>query len=432
MREIKIFTIDAKKNIGKTITLKGWVDDTRDIGKLIFLILKDSKSKIQIVAKQGVVDEKIIDTIKKIPKESSIQVEGLVKEAKNAVNGVEIIPSKVIVLNESAHNLPIPTDSKATITLSKRLDYRYLDLRNEKVTAVFKIQAGIMTAFREYLSERDFIEFNSPGIIASSSEGGADLFPLLYYSKEAYLAQSPQLYKQMAIVGGMERVFSISRIWRAEVSNTIKHLSESRQMDVEACFFDLDDTIDLICDVLVHVIKTIEEKYKTELELLGVEPVKIDKIKRIDYKEAIELLQKNNVDIKYGDDLGSEAEKKLCQIHDDKPLIVKQWPSDLRAFYSMPDDKDETLSKSFDLLYKGMELASGAERIHIPELLEKKLKQKDMDVDNFKAYIDSFKYGAPPHSGWAIGLERLTMAICNLSNIREATLFPRDTERITP
>ena len=431
-KSIKTFTSDAPSNIGKTIVLKGWVDDIRDIGKLVFLILKDSKSRIQVVAKEGVVDSKIIDIIKKIPKESSVEIKGLVKEAKSAMNGVEIVPESVVVLGASEPNLPIPTDKKATITLSKRLDYRYIDLRNDRVLAIFKIQAVIMDTFRQFMTKKDFIEFNSPGIISSSSEGGADLFPLLYYQKEAFLAQSPQLYKQMAVVGGMERVFSISRIWRAEVSNTIKHLSESRQMDMEACFFDDEDAMDLLCKFVMHAIKTVNEKCSAELELLGVEPYVVDDVPQIDYKEAVEILQKNNIGIKYGDDLGSESEKKLCELYKGKPVIVKKWPCSLRAFYSMPDDEDKTLSKSYDLLYQGMELASGAQRIHIPELLEKTLREKQMDVDNFKSYIDSFRYGAPPHAGWALGLERLTMAICRLSNIREATLFPRDTERISP
>ncbi|RLG14341.1 MAG: aspartate--tRNA(Asn) ligase [Candidatus Nanohalarchaeota archaeon] len=432
MSKEKTFTADAPLNIGKTITLKGWVDDIRDIGKLIFLILKDSKSKIQIVAKNGVVDDKIIKELKKISKESCIEVVGTVKEAKNAIGGVEIVPQKITVLNAAGANLPIPTDSKATITLSKRLDYRYIDLRNEKVLAIFKIQAVIMDEFRQYLMKKDFIEFNSPGIISSSSEGGADLFSLLYYQKEAFLAQSPQLYKQMAVIGGMERVFTISRIWRAEVSNTVKHLSESRQMDIEACFIDDNEAIDMLCNVVLHIIRTVKKKCARELKIIGANPKEVKGIQRITYDEAIELLQKNKISIKYGEDLGSESEKKICELFKDEPVIVQKWPSALRAFYSMPDEKNKKLSKSFDLLYKGMELASGAQRIHIPELLEKKLREKEMDVDNFKSYIDAFRYGAAPHSGWSIGLERITMAICSLSNIREATLFPRDTERITP
>lgn len=428
----KTFTADAISNIGKTILLKGWLDEIRDIGNLIFLILKDSKSKIQIVAKKGVVKDKLIKTIKNIRKESCIEVIGTVKEAKNAFGGVEIIPQKINILNSAKSKLPIPTDSKAVITLSKRLDYRYLDLRNEKVAAIFKIQATIMNEFRQYLISNNFIEFNPPGIISSSSEGGADVFPLLYYQKEAFLAQSPQLYKQMAVIGGLERVFSISRIWRAEISNTIKHLSESRQMDIEACFIDDNEAINILCSVVLHIIKNIKEKCANELEIIGVNLKEINGIQKITYDEAIKLLQKNKIDIKYGEDLGSEAEKKICELFEGKPVIVKKWPSALRAFYSMPDEKEKALSKSFDLLYKGMEIASGAQRIHIPELLEEKLKEKGMDVDNFKSYINAFKYGAPPHSGWALGLERLTMAICSLSNIREATLFPRDTERITP
>ena len=214
MKPIKTFTTDAKNNIGKEITLKGWVDEIRDIGKLVFLILKDQKSKIQIIAKQGIVDVKIIETIRHITKESSVEITGTPKQAKNAFNGVELIPKEISVISKAYPNLPIPTDERATITLSKRLDYRYLDLRNQKTLAIFKIQAQIMQSFRQFMISNDFYEFNSPGIISSSSEGGADLFSLLYYQKEAFLAQSPQLYKQMAAIGGMERVFTISRIFK--------------------------------------------------------------------------------------------------------------------------------------------------------------------------------------------------------------------------
>lgn len=409
------------------VLLKGFVHEIRDIGKLKFLLLRDMTGTIQITANKKDTKDEIFKKISKISRESSIAVEGKVKESKQAPGGKEIIPEKLEIINES-ETLPIDISERSKTDISKRLDMRSLDLHNLKVQAVFKIQSEIVSSFREFFKNKNFIEIQPPCIISSASEGGTELFPVMYFEKPAFLAQSPQLYKQMAVVS-LEKVSLVVPVWRAEKHNTVRHINEARQMDIEMAFANDFDVMKELEGVVQHIVKNVIEKCKNELKMLDVK-LYVPKAKYLSYDETINLLRKNKVSIRDGDDIPPEGEKKLCELFKDTVVFVHDWPSKLKPFYIMP--KEKGLSKGFDALYGGIEISSGGQRVHLPELLIKQLKEKNLNPQNFEHYISSFRYGAPEHSGWSIGLERFTMALLGLNNIRECTLFPRDRDRLVP
>ncbi len=421
-----------EKDEGKEVSIAGWLYDKRELGKLIFLVLRDMSGEIQITGFKGETDEKTFEKMKKINRESVVVVRGKVKKSAKAVGGREINPDFVEVISEAEENLPIDTSDFSKTEMPKRLDYRFLDFHRRKIKAIFRIQTTIANAFREHFYGKKFIELQAPGIISAASEGGTDLFPVQYFEKNAYLAQSPQLYKQM-LACAMEKTFMITPVWRAEKHNTVRHTNEIRMMDIESAFKDLKGIMKEEEECLQHIIRCLLRSNKEDLELLEVK-LKIPKAIYMDYKECIELLNKNKVKISYGDDLTPEAEKKLGELYSDDLVFVYNWPVALRPFYIMPENEnsESEISEGFDCIYKGLEITSGGQRIHIPELLIKMIKKKGLNTEHFKDYIDSFRYGAPFHSGWSIGLERLTMLVCGLDNIREATMFPRDRDRLTP
>lgn len=420
---------DVKPSLdGKKIKVCGWVHEIRDQSKIKFILLKDITGIIQLVslAKDG----KIFDEITKIPKESVIEVEGKVKKSKPAPKGIEIHIKSYKILNKAEPKLPIPVIEKGDMTtiLAKRLDYRFLDLHKPKVQAIFKIESEILHAFRDFFYNKGFIEIQTPCIISSASEGGTDLFPAKYFEQEAYLAQSPQLYKQMGACS-IEKVVMVVPVWRAEKHNTPRHINEARQMDIEMAFADEFVVMKKLEECIQHIVKNVLKNCKEELDLLDKKLV-VPKTKYLSYDETIKLLQKKGIKIDFGDDIIPEAEKKLCEIYPDTIVFVYDWPLDLKPFYIMP--KDDKISRGFDAIYGGIEICSGGQRIHLPDLVVERLKAKKLDPKNFKYYTDSFRFGAPIHSGWSVGLERFTMALLGLDNIRESTLFPRDRDRLVP
>jgi len=422
----------SEKDEGKTFTVEGWVSEIRDLGKLKFIVLRDSTGLMQVVAHKDKVNAKLFDALGKISEESAVLVTGKVKASKQAPGGREIVPEKLEIIAKAS---PLPIDVKewGKTEISKRLDYRYLDFKNPKVQAIFKIQSEIANSFREFFKDNGFIEIQTPCIIGSSSEGGTELFPVVYFEKHAFLAQSPQLYKQMAACS-FEKVFTITPIWRAEKHNTPRHLNEIRQMDIEVAFTDEFGAMKYLEEVLRFIVKKLNENCKKELEMIGRKELKAPGAKYITYAETVKLLKKNKVKINDGDDIPPEGEKKLGELFPDSVVFVHDWPLELKPFYIFPKslDKKEKMSKGFDAIYGGIEISSGGQRVHLPELLIERLKAKGLNPKNFEKYIDSFRYGAPPHAGWSIGLERLTAIITGQENIREACMFPRDRDRLTP
>ncbi|MEM0480765.1 MAG: aspartate--tRNA(Asn) ligase [Candidatus Aenigmatarchaeota archaeon] len=402
--------------------IKGFVEEIRDVGKIKFIILHTSKEDVQITCKKDVLEN--FEILNEITLQSAIEVEGEEVKESIAKIGKEIIAKRIKIVAKAPNILPIDPSGKVPYSLDKKLDYRFLDFRNHKTLAIFKIQNTILKNFREFFSKEGFIEIQPPIIISSASEGGAELFEVKYFEKKAYLAQSPQLYKQMAAIG-FGKVFCIVPIFRAEKHNTLYHLNEARSLDVEIAFADYKEAMDYLEKYFISTLERIQNENEKELKELNVKLNIPQKIPRVKYEEVLDILK-----INFGEDIKREHEKILCEYFGEAVLLT-DFPKELRPFYTMPNEDNKT-TKSFDLIYRGLEICSGAQRIHIPELLEQRIKENNLNVESFKDYIEAFRYGAPHHSGWAIGLERFTMKVCNLENIREATMWPRDRFRLTP
>lgn len=406
------------------VLIKGWVHETRALGKVRFMLIRDMSGIIQIVATK---DSKVFEKMNQ-SRENVVSIEGKAVKSKQAPGGMEIVPEKIEIISEAEQPLPIDVSDFSKTELPKRLDYRFLDFHRRKTQAIFRIQTELAARFREYFYNKGFVEMQMPCIISSASEGGTDLFPVQYFEKKAYLAQSPQLYKQM-LACSMEKVFTITPVWRAEKHNTTRHINEIRQMDIEMAFSNQMEVMQELEKVMQYMIKKVLENCKQELEILEVMGLKIPKGVYLDYEKAIK-----EAGGKIGEDFTPEQERVLCNKYKGDIVFTHSWPASIKPFYIYPKDgkKDAKISEGFDALYGGVEISSGGQRIHIPELLIEKIKMKGLNPKNFKEYIDSFRFGAPPHSGWSIGLERLTQMICGFDNVKEATMFPRDRDRLTP
>ena len=425
----RVYVEDAKLIVGETVTIAGWVTRARDLRKIMFIVLRDKSGDIQItVKKDGSNDFADLD----LGREDVLKVTGKVVESKVAQAGVEFIPDSIEVMNRAQQPLPFDLFGPVKAELDTRLNYRFMDFRRPRTNAIFRVQNTLLTSFRRFLSDRGYLEFQPPCVIASASEGGADLFRLPYFEKEAFLAQSPQLYKQMCAIS-FEKVFCVTPIWRAEKFNTPTHLNEVRQMDIEQAFADDETVMKVLEEILAYMLTEVKEKCPGELKLLEREiAVPELPLRRITYTEAVEMLQGAGEDMAWGDDFSKPQERKLTELVGDEAFFMKDWPSVQKAFYAMPYPENPDVVHAFDLLYSGVEISSGTMRVHIPELLKQQIRKKGLNPDNFTHYIESFSYGAPPHAGWSIGLERLTMTVTGMRNIRECCMFPRDRDRLVP
>jgi aspartyl-tRNA synthetase len=428
MERTKIDQLKGK--IGNAVLVKGWVQEFRGQSKIKFILLRDNSGVVQCV----IFDPTLFGACSKLTTESVISIEGLVKTAnvKSAEvteNTIEIEVKKLDIIN-IAEPLPITVveKDKSIITdLSKRLDYRFLDLHKRDVQAIFKVQSALVQAYHEFMVKEGAVEALFPSIIGASSEGGTEVFEVKYFEKSALLSQSCQLYKQM-LACSMEKVFAVFTVWRAEKHNTVRHLNESRQFDFEMAFADDMEVMDVLARCVQFMIEKVIKENQKELTLLNAK-LKVPGVKYLTFAEVSDIMKKHSIHMGK-DDLSGEAEEKLGDLYPDTIVFVHDWPLSGKPFYIMP--KGDELSLGFDAIYRGMEICSGGQRIHLPDLLTERLKAKDLDPENFKSYIDSFRYGAPPHAGWGAGVERITMLILGLKNIREAVLFPRDRERLTP
>ncbi len=413
------------------VTIAGWAHDIRDLGKLKFVLVRDKTGIMQVLLKTGVVPNEVIEKAK-VNREDVVSFTGIVKENKQAPGGFELVPSAFELLNKVERQLPVDPLEVVPSELETRLDYRYVDLRRKKVTAIFNIKSTIAYAFREALMHQHFTEIHTSSITGAATEGGSDVFPIQYFENLAFLVQSPQLYKQLAVIGGFDKVYMTQPVFRAEKHNTTAHLNEVVQMDIEMGFANHLDAMAALEKTVLHMLKSVKEKNASDLETLGVSVDVPLEIPRYSYSKVIEELQKHGEKIKWGDDFSKDQEKKMFEIFKHDLFFIYDWPTAIRAFYSMPMKDDEKTCHAFDLMYKGLEISSGAQRIHIASILEDQLRKRGLDPNNFEFYLNAFRMGAPPHAGWSIGLERFTMKLCNLDNIREATLFPRDRVRVHP
>ncbi len=415
---------------GKPVTVSGWVDHVRDLGGLKFFLLRDRSGKVQVTIKKGLVADGIADTITKLNREDCVTVQGKAKKSPQAPGGIEIIPEKINIVNKSATPLPLDIGTSGK---DKRFDYRWLDMRDPKLQTIFKIKDIVFNLTRQYYTSEGFTEVFTPIVQAAGAEGGSSMFPVIYYQKEAFLRQSPQLYKQMLMTAGFDRVFEIGAAFRAEEFHTRKHLCEFQSVDAEMSFIESEEDVMGILEGCVHYIfKGLAQKYSKLLKELGVE-IKVPEIpfKRFTYDEVIKLI-KGKAEVKWGDDLGDSEERILGEILAKKGIewyFITKYPSQIKPFYIMMDGK---YSRGFDLGYRGMEMSSGGQREHRHDVLVKVIKSKGLDPANFEFYLEPFRYGCPSHGGFGLGIERVIQQMLNLPDIKETIMFPRTPERLVP
>jgi len=422
----EVFQNDLKK-----VLVRGWVHNINCIGRIAFVQLRDKTGIIQIVTNDA--------TVRDLRLEMSIEATGEKVINDNAPSGAEIHADSIRILGRAYYDmLPFGINrGRIRASLETQLDHRTISLRPPKMRAIFKVQQEIEQAFRNYLYDKGFSQIHTPKIISSSTEGGSEMFTVDFFGRRAFLAQSPQFYKQMMVGAGFERVFEIAPAYRAELHNTWRHLSEYVSMDVEMGFIDsADDLMDLEEGFINYLLKHLKSACKTELEMYGASLPEKAEIPRIPLREAQEILLEKYGKKSPSGGIDAEGEKLFSdyvkQTYGSDFVFLTGYPVSKRPMYTMPDPADPDLTQSFDLIYKGLEITTGGQRIHDYEMLRQNIIKFGLDPESFSFYLNSFRYGMPPHGGFAIGLERLTMKVLDLANIREATLFPRDLKRLEP
>ena len=430
----RMYTADAAP--GDTVTVAGWVHELRDLGGIAFLIVRDTSGKIQVKLEKDEMDDELVETGLDVARESVVKIVGDVKEEPRAPTGVEIVPTDIEVIAEAETQLPLDPSGKVDAELPTRLDNRTLDVRRDESKAIFEIRSEVLRAVREEFRSFGSTEITTPKIVATGTEGGTELFPITYFGEEAFMNQSPQLFKQLMVGSGLERVFEIGPIFRAEEHNTPRHLNEATSIDFESAFFDHTEAMDVCEAVTKAAYEAVAENCTDELETLGIDDFEVpeEAFPRLTYEEAIERINGTgelDEQLVWGDDLPTEGEHALGQDVGEHYFIT-DWPSEIKPFYIKDHDDDETLSTGFDMMHPRMELVSGGQREHRFDRLVEGFRQQGLNPDEFEYYTKMFKYGMPPHAGWAIGGERLIMTMLGLDNIREAVLFPRDRQRLSP
>ncbi len=428
--------------IGQKVKLAGWVNVRRDHGKLIFIDLRDRSGIIQMVIIPD--KEDAYAAAKELRSEYVIEAEGLVKKRpggaaneKISTGGVEVEVEKIKILSAPTVELPVDiSEDDLNLHLETLLDNRVLTLRNKKVKAIFTVYSEILKAYTDFMKAEDFTEIKTPKILSAATEGGANFFKISYFEREAFLAQSPQFYKQ-AGAGIFERVFEIGTVFRAEPHFTTRHVNEYTGLDAEMSFIEnFSEIMDELEMTMAYIIKEVQKNCAEELEMYKAELLPVKGIPRIRLTEALEILDKEYGKKMETVDIDSEGERLICEWakknHNSDFIFLTHYPTNVRPFYSMPSKEDPRFTETFDLLFKGLEIASGGQRIHDYNQLVENIKKHHLNPDDFEHYLDIFKFGMPPHGGWGLGSERIVQKMLGLKSIKEALLFPRDVKRLTP
>ena len=427
------------KEAGKTVTLCGWVDTLRVQGKIGFLLLRDRCGITQVFLNPSLAKE-----FGTLGKESVVLIHGEVKKRpenqvkKDIATGmIEVAASTIEIINAAETPLPIDVIDQTTTAIDKRLDYRFLDVRRDKIRDIFMVRSKIYSTTVDIFDKMGFVAIQTPKLTASGVESGAEEFKIPYFGKTASLAQSPQVYKQMFVVSGLEKVYEIAPIFRAEKSHTTRHLTEFIGIDMEMGFIkDEHDVMKVVEDYIIALLTHIKTSCKDELKRLGVTITVPTSIPKLSLLEARKILKGKGKDIPEDEDLDAEGERLVGEYVKEKYksdfVFMLDYPWVKRPFYHMRPEGNKKITKSFDLLYKGVEIGTGAQREHRLEVLEKQAKEKGIDLKKMQFYRDIFRFGCPPHGGVGLGLDRITQQLLNLPNIREAILLPRDPERLTP
>jgi len=420
----------------KEVTVEGWAQEVRNLGGISFLILRDRYGVVQITAPKKKITPEVMQAITSLTRESVVRVTGTVKASAQVKSGYEVIPSSVSIMSPAQTPLPMGVVDKVDVEFETRFNHRYIDLRKPEVRAVFEVKSLTLRLIDEYLADNGFVEIFTPKLVASGAEGGSTLFKVDYFGKVAYLAQSPQLYKQMLMATGLDRVFEIGPAFRAEPSDTARHVSEFISFDGEMAHIDsMNDVMAMIEGCTQFVISQVKERAGRSLTVLGKDVV-VPKAPYpiVAYEKAIGLVQGAGFKIDLGEDLGTEGEKILGELmaQDGHEMYwIAEYPEEAKPFYIM--EKDGTpYSYSFDLDYKGQEITSGGQREHRYDRLVARMEKKGLDPKSFEFYLNAFAYGMPPHGGWGLGVERMVQKMLGLNNIRETILFPRDRNRLVP
>lgn len=431
----RILAKDAPKYAGKQIKFCGWIHQIRKLGAIAFIVLRDRSGLLQGVLE----DQKEWTKFKNLQDETVVSIVGKVVKEKRAPLGIELRIEKVEIISPVQKELPVAINKKEIkANLDTLLKNRTTILRSPKIREIFKLQSEILKNFRNFLTENDFIEIQCPEIVSQGAEGGTELFKVDYFGKKAYLTQSPQFYKQI-MVGVFERVFCTNHVFRAELHNTSRHLNEYASLDFEVGFIDdFEDIMNLENELLSSIMLSLKKNCQNVFDLYESKiPAVPKKIPRLPLSEAQAILEKNYKQKCLGaPDLDPEHEKLICEYASknlkSEFIFITKYPVKKRPAYTMPDKKNPQVTDSFDLLFRGLEITTGGQRIHDYNMLVDNMKKFGLNTADFGFYLDIFKFGMPPHGGLAIGLERLTARLLNLPNVKEATLFPRDLTRLTP
>ena len=454
LRDIQSLTAEGA---GEEVWVRGRLHTSRVVGKQCFFVLRQQHYSLQALLFVGVnISKQMLKFVSAITRESIVDIQGVLRKVEVKIEScsqqdVELHVSQVWVVSAASPRLPlliedasrpVGEEELATVNQDTRLDNRVLDLRTATNHAIFRIEGAVCRLFRDTLHKNGFVEIHTPKIISAASEGGANVFEVSYFKQKAYLAQSPQLYKQMAIAGDMDRVYTVGAVFRAEDSNTHRHLTEFVGLDMEMSFqYHYHEVLQVLGDLFVSIFRGLETECATEIEAVyrqfPREPFRyLDPSLILTYAEGVALLRENGVEMEDEEDLSTPNEKLLGRLvkakYDTDFYILDKFPLAVRPFYTMPDPNNEKWSNSYDMFMRGEEILSGAQRIHDPDFLSARAKHHGVDLEQIKAYIDSFRYGAPPHAGGGIGLERVTMLYLGLDNVRKTSLFPRDPRRLTP
>jgi aspartyl-tRNA synthetase len=421
---------------GRAVTLMGWISSIRDHGNIQFIMLRDKDGDTQIIAKKGQCPDLVYEQVLQLKEHTSIGVNGKVISQRKAPNGIEIIPLELKVFSIPIQAPPFMIQNRNPAGIDTRLDYRAIDLRRKYLQDIFIIRNNILKYIRTFLSNEKFIEVNTPKIIATASEGGTALFPIFYYEREAFLAQSPQIYKEQLTMA-FENVFEIGPIFRAEPSRTNRHLSEATSIDIESAFVDYNDIMVLLEKMIQFIIKSLfeDDSIKNNDELDIDQKINNNKLSfpRLKYTELIERLRNIGEKVRWGDDLSPQLIKKLDDdVLNNNFYFITDWPMAAKPFYVKENQDDSKICESFDLMYGSLEISSGSTRISNKEILINRMKKKGLNLNSFDYHLRVFNYGVPPHAGCGVGLERLLMTLTKIDNIRDAILYPRDIDRLSP
>jgi aspartyl-tRNA synthetase len=415
------------------VVIMGWVASIRDHGNIQFIILRDMYGEIQITVKKRECSDSLFQLAKEVKEHSSIGVRGKVRPQEKVPNGAEIVPIEIRIFSIARKAAPFLVQSRtSTVGIDTRLDLRAVDLRRNYLGSIFRIRQTVLNSVREFLSEQRFIEVNTPKMIATATEGGAALFPIFYYDREAFLAQSPQLYKEQLTMA-FESVFEIGPIFRAEPSRTNRHLSEAISIDVERAFIDYGDIMSLLERMILKIVDTLKEKNQDDLEYLQLQLPSLEMpFSKYSYSYIIDRLQKAGEHIQWGDDISPQIMKSIQHEHLNDFYFIIDWPTSTKPFYIKPSAEDSRICESFDLMCGGLEVSSGSTRINHKDQLVERMAKQGLKPEAFDYHLRVFDYGVPPHAGFGLGLERLIMALTKVENIRDVTLYPRDIDRLAP